>query len=115
GLERAWPARLTITNAALLLCVLPVPSMVRVVCSVLLLVMLLYFLVLLLLTVVRGIRNRRKGTTAEPAPRPAPAAAHRVLGGVALGLAVVMLAVAGGGAADVRSLPVLERSAATGA
>ncbi|AZM64794.1 copper oxidase [Streptomyces sp. WAC 01420] len=115
GLERAWPARLTVTNAALLLCVLPVPSMVRVVCSVLLLVMLLYFLVLLLLTVVRGIRNRRKGTTAEPAPRPAPAPAHRVLGGVALGLAVVMLAVAGGGAADVRSLPVLERSAATGA
>ncbi|MFI1416709.1 multicopper oxidase domain-containing protein [Streptomyces sp. NPDC020731] len=114
GLERAWPARLTITNAALLLCVLPVPSVVRVVCSVLLLVMLLYFLVLLVLTVVRGIRDRRKGT-AEPAPPEVSAPPHRVLGGVALGLAVVMLAVAGGSAADVRSLPILERSAATSA
>ncbi|MFE3930539.1 multicopper oxidase domain-containing protein [Streptomyces sp. YIM B13508] len=116
GLERAWPARLTITNAALLLCVLPVPSVVRVVCSVLLLAMLLYFLVLLLLTVVRSLRNRRNaGAEPVPARAPASAPAHRVLGGVALGLAVVMLAVAGGGAADVRSLPVLERSAATSA
>ncbi|MGC5231444.1 multicopper oxidase domain-containing protein [Streptomyces albogriseolus] len=114
GLERAWPARLTITNAALLLCVLPVPSVVRVVCSLLLLAMLLYFLVLLLLTVVRSLRNRRNAG-AEPVPPRAPAPAHRVLGGVALGLAVVMLAVAGGGAADVRSLPVLERSTATSA
>ncbi|OSP35535.1 hypothetical protein B7767_36915 [Streptomyces sp. 13-12-16] len=114
GLERAWPARLTVTNAALLLCVLPVPSVVRVVCSVLLLVMLLYFLVLLVLTVVRGVRDRRKGT-AGPAPVETSASPHRVLGGVAIGLAVVMLAVAGGGAADVRSLPILERSAAAGA
>ncbi|MDT0393987.1 multicopper oxidase domain-containing protein [Streptomyces edwardsiae] len=112
GLERAWPARLTVTNAALLLCVLPVPSVVRVICSVLLLVTLLHFLVLLLLTVVRGLRGRRGGTAA---PEPAEARPHRVLGGVALGLAVVMLAVAGGGAADVRSLPILERSAATNA
>ncbi|MFI2436318.1 multicopper oxidase domain-containing protein [Streptomyces sp. NPDC018693] len=123
GLERAWPARLAITNAALLLCVLPVPSMVRVVCSVLLLVMLLYFLVLLVLTVVRGTRKRRKAARghADPVPAPAPArtegpsAPHRVLGGVAFGLAVVMLAVAGGGAVDVRSLPLVGRSAATSA
>ncbi len=79
GLERAWPARLTITNAALLLCVLPVPSVVRVVCSLLLLAMLLYFLVLLLLTVVRSLRNRRNAG-AEPVPPRAPAPAHRVLG-----------------------------------
>ncbi|MFF4659019.1 multicopper oxidase domain-containing protein [Streptomyces sp. NPDC001381] len=124
GLERAWPARLAVTNAALLLCVLPVPSMVRVACSGLLLVMLLFFLVLLALTVVRGMRDRRRAAQGapvaaqgEPLPAPAevPARPFRVLGGVALGLAVVMLAVAGGGAADVRSLPVLERSAATGA
>ncbi|MFI8092768.1 multicopper oxidase domain-containing protein [Streptomyces sp. NPDC086080] len=115
GLERAWPARLTITNTALLLCVLPVPSMVRVICSVLLLVMLLHFLVLLILTVVRGLRSRRDGAAAAPAPAEAPAAPHRVLGGVAVGLAVVLLAVAGGGAADVQSLPILERSAATSA
>ncbi|MEV0178298.1 multicopper oxidase domain-containing protein [Streptomyces sp. NPDC050625] len=116
SLERAWPARLAVTNAALLLCVLPVPSMVRVACSVLLLVMLLFFLVLLVLTVVQGMRNRRRAAQGDPPPAPAevPARPHRVLGGVALGLAVVMLAVAGGGAADVRSLPILERSAATG-
>jgi nitrite reductase (NO-forming) len=125
GLERAWPARLTVTNVALLLCVLPVPGMIRVACSGLLLVVLLHFLVLLVGTVVRGLRNRRKTARPDPAPAPAratsparapaeaPAAPHRVLGGVAFGIAVVVLAVAGGGAADVRSLPALERSAAT--
>jgi nitrite reductase (NO-forming) len=117
SLERAWPARLAVTNAALLLCVLPVPSMVRVACSALLLVMLLFFLVLLVLTVVQGMRNRRRAAQGDPpqAPAEVPARPHRVLGGVALGLAVVMLAVAGGGAADVRSLPILERSAAASA
>ncbi|MCM1972413.1 multicopper oxidase domain-containing protein [Streptomyces sp. G1] len=114
GLERAWPARLAVTNAALLLCVLPVPSMVRVVCSVLLLGMLLFFLALLVLTVARGVR-RRRGTAPAPAEEVPAAPRHRVLGGVALGLAVVVLAVAGGGAADVRSLPVVGRSAATSA
>ncbi|MEU9393224.1 multicopper oxidase domain-containing protein [Streptomyces sp. NPDC048324] len=117
NLERAWPARLTVTNTALLLCVLPVPSTVRVACSALLLVMLLCFLVLLVQTVVRGMRNRRGAAqkATAPAPAEAPAQPYRVLGGVALGLAVVLLAVAGGGAADVRSLPILERSAATNA
>ncbi|MFK4148913.1 multicopper oxidase domain-containing protein [Streptomyces sp. NPDC004065] len=117
GLERAWPARLAVTNAALLLCVLPVPPMVRVTCSVLLLVMLLYFLLLLLTTVVRGMRHRRAAARGNPLPAaaPVPERPHRVLGGVALGLAVVMLAVAGGAAADVRSLPVVERSGATSA
>ncbi|WP_432135266.1 multicopper oxidase domain-containing protein [Streptomyces sp. bgisy154] len=119
GLARAWPARLAVTNAALLLCVLPVPSAVRVACSLLLLVVLLHFLVLLVLTVVSGVRRRRAAARGDAGAPPAPAHAegrpgpHRVLGGVASGLAAVVLAVAGGGALDVRSLPVAERSAAT--
>ncbi|WP_432054288.1 multicopper oxidase domain-containing protein [Streptomyces sp. bgisy022] len=128
GLERAWPARLTVTNTALLLCVLPVPSMVRVACSALLLLVLLHFLVLLVHTVARGLRTRRTASPGRPASAPPPpsspappppsppgrsASGHRVLGGVASGLAVVMLAVAGGGAMDVRSLPVVAGSAAT--
>ncbi|MFE6280942.1 multicopper oxidase domain-containing protein [Streptomyces sp. NPDC057877] len=108
GLERGWPARLAITNAALLLCVLPVPSMVRVACSLLLLSVLVTFLFLLVRVVVRGMRHRHGTAPAEP-----PVHRHRVLGGAALGLAVVVLAVAGGGAVDVRSLPMTERSAAT--
>ncbi|MEU3255547.1 multicopper oxidase domain-containing protein [Streptomyces sp. NPDC006997] len=129
GLEHGWPARLAVTNAALLLCVLPVPSTVRVVCSLLLLAVLVAFLFLLVRVVVRGVRQRRG--TATPVAPAAPAApvegahpsttpagtpvlaGHRVLGGAALGLAVVVLAVAGGGALDVRSLPMTERSAAT--
>ncbi|MFD0313148.1 multicopper oxidase domain-containing protein [Streptomyces flavalbus] len=118
GLERGWPARLAVTNAALLLCVLPVPSTVRVVCSLLLLAVLVLFLFLLVRVVVRGVRRRRG--TAAPAPEAVGPAAgtpvfarHQVLGGAALGLAVVVLAVAGGGALDVRSLPMTERSAAT--
>ncbi|MFE1847775.1 hypothetical protein ACFW8Z_30850, partial [Streptomyces sp. NPDC059515] len=138
GLERAWPARLTVTNTALLLCVLPVPSMVRVVCSSLLLLVLLHFLALLVHTVARALRTRRTGPTAgqdagptagptagqaaghapsgssgppgppgPPGPVGSPGPPHRVLGGVAAGLAVVMLGVAGGGAMDVRSLPVV--------
>ncbi|MBD9735110.1 multicopper oxidase domain-containing protein [Streptomyces sp. H28] len=117
ALERAWPARLTVTNTALLLCVLPVPSMVRVVCSSLLLLVLLHFLVLLVHTVARALRTRgtapAAGQAVGQAPPGPPGPPHRVLGGVASGLAVVMLAVAGGGAMDVRSLPVVAGSAAT--
>ncbi|MFH0245464.1 multicopper oxidase domain-containing protein [Streptomyces sp. HK10] len=123
GLERGGPFRLAAGNAALALCLLPVPSVVRVVGSVLLLGVLVAFLVLLVRTVVRGLRARRGGASApdarSSAQPPAPSAGkqtaeprpHRVLGGVAAGLAAVVLAVAVGGAADVRSLPVLPRAA----
>ncbi|MFP8939985.1 multicopper oxidase domain-containing protein [Streptomyces fenghuangensis] len=127
GLERGRPFRLAAGNAALALCLLPVPSVVRVVGSVLLLGVLVAFLVLLVRTVAGGLRARRGGASASGAPpsaRPsAPPAGkpagrrtaeprpHRVLGGAAAGLAAVVLAVAVGGAADVRSLPVLPRAA----
>ncbi|MFG3494848.1 multicopper oxidase domain-containing protein [Streptomyces sp. NPDC047928] len=106
-LDRAWPARLAITNAALLLCVLPVPSLVRVACSLLLLAVLLHFLTLLVLTTVRSRRIRHQ-------PTQQPVNASPGLGSVAFGVAVVVLAVAGGAAADVRSLPVPASSAAKG-
>ncbi|URN11410.1 multicopper oxidase domain-containing protein [Streptomyces radiopugnans] len=86
--------------------------------SVVLLGVLVAFLVLLARTVVRGLRARRGGASVPPAQSPAPPAGesrpHRVLGGAAAGLAAVVLAVAVGGAVDVRSLPVLP-GAASGA
>lgn len=116
SLERGGPARLTAANAALLLCVLPgVPGTVRVTCSVVLLGVLVAFLVLLVRTVA-GHRARAKDTApaapATPAapPAPAPERPHRVLGGVAAGVAVVVLAVVAGAAVDVRSLPVTASS-----
>src|SRR5690606_41492683 len=55
----------------------------------------------------------RPGPPGPPGPVGPPGPPARVLGGVAAGLAVVMLGVAGGGAMDVRSLPVVAGSAAT--
>ncbi len=117
GLEGAWPARLTAGNLSLLLCLLPVPSTVRVVCSMVLLWVLVHFLVLLVRTVLRSRKARRSpapdGSAPAPGPLPGPPAGpdrHRLLGGVAAGLAVVVLAVAGGAALDTRSLPVLAGS-----
>lgn len=109
ALERGGPARLTLVNLSLLLCVLPVPSVVRVISSTVLLGVLVAFLTLL----VTAVRTRATARTAtQPATRPEARPAvprqrpYRVLGGVAVGVAVAVLAVAGGGAADVRSLPV---------
>ncbi len=108
-LERGGAARLTAANAALLLCVLPVPGTVRVACSVVLLGVLVAFLALLVRAVLCHRARGRSTTSGARGVRTAPAAEprrpHRVLGGVAAGAAVVVLAVAAGGAVDVRSLP----------
>ncbi|WP_457461100.1 multicopper oxidase domain-containing protein [Streptomyces sp. TE5632] len=102
ALERGGPARLTLVNLSLPLCVLPVPSVVRVIGSTVLLGVLVAFLALL----VTAVRTR---ATARPAARPVVPRQrpYRGLGGVAVGVAVAVLAVAGGGAVDVRSLPVI--------
>ncbi|MHB9857161.1 multicopper oxidase domain-containing protein [Streptomyces sp. YIM S03343] len=115
SLERGGPARVAAANAALLLCVLPVPSTVRVACSVVLLGVLIAFLALLVRTVAgHRARTRAADTAPATAPTTPPAAAperpHRVLGGVAAGTAVVLLAVVAGAAVDVRSLPVMASS-----
>ncbi|MEU6522707.1 multicopper oxidase domain-containing protein [Streptomyces sp. NPDC046924] len=108
-LERGGPARLTLVNLSLLLCVLPVPSVVRVIGSTVLLGVLMAFLTLLA-TAVRARATARPEDQSAARPEARPVAPrqrpYRVLGGVAVGVAVAVLTVAGGGAADVRSLPV---------
>ncbi|MGW5215319.1 multicopper oxidase domain-containing protein [Streptomyces sp. NPDC004051] len=108
-LERGGPARLTLVNLSLLLCVLPVPSVVRVIGSTVLLGVLVAFLTLLVTAArTRAAARPEDQSAARPEARPVVPRQHpyRVLGGVAVGVAVAVLTVAGGGAADVRSLPV---------
>ena len=104
-LERAGALRITLVNGGLLLCVLPVPSLVRLLCSVLVLIGLAGFLPL----AFRGMRASRRAKAEPPPPRPrdertGPAATGRARGGPAAGLAALVLAVAAGVAADPAAL-----------
>ncbi|MGX6510641.1 multicopper oxidase domain-containing protein [Rhodococcus sp. SJ-2] len=96
-LERGAPWRLSVANGALLLCVLPVPSLVLVAASVLVLVALASFLPLM----VRAMwaARRMRGQTSTPG-RPEPVPARRRLSVAAAGLGVVVFAAAVGVAAD---------------
>jgi nitrite reductase (NO-forming) len=100
ALERAGALRITLVNGGLLLCVLPVPSLVRVLCSVLVLIGLAGFLPL----AFRAMRASRRTKADPPPPRPrdepGPRAIGRARGGLATGLAALVLAVAAGVAAD---------------
>ncbi|MFC5996505.1 multicopper oxidase domain-containing protein [Pseudonocardia hispaniensis] len=110
--ERAGALRITMINGGLLVCVLPVPSVVRVLCSVLVLAGLAAFLPLMF----RGMRAARR-VKANPPPPPRrtdqarPAAARGGRGGVAAGLTAVVLAVAAGVAADPAALGGTGRAA----
>ena len=105
-LERAGALRITLVNGGLLLCVLPVPSVVRVLCSVLVLIGLGGFLPL----AFRGMRASRRTKADPPPPRPRerdgpdPRATGRARGGLAAGLAALVLAVVAGVAADPTAL-----------
>lgn len=99
-LERGAGWRLTVANAGLLLCVLPIPSLVRVASSMLVLVSYAAFLPLLVRAVWRAHRDRDKPS---PADRPQPA---RRLGAAAAGLAAVVLAAAAGVAADPAAIGI---------
>ncbi|MDI3314283.1 MAG: multicopper oxidase domain-containing protein [Mycobacterium sp.] len=102
-LERGAPWRLAVANAGLLLCVLPTPSLVRVAASMLVLVSYAVFLPLL----VRAVWRARRSRGAPSAPgQPQPAPARRRLGVAAAGLGAVVLAAAGGVAADPASLGI---------
>lgn len=101
--ERGAPWRISVANSALLLCVLPVPSVVRVAASVLVLVAYGAFLPLLVRAVWRGYRKR--GVPSKPGvPEPAPLA--RRIGVAAAGFAVVVLTAAAGIAADPAALGI---------
>jgi len=96
-LERGAPWRLSVANGALLLCVLPVPSLVRVVCSMLALVAFASFLPLAVRAMIAA--RRLRGAASKPG-RPETVPARRRLGVAAAGLGVVVFAAAAGVAAD---------------
>jgi nitrite reductase (NO-forming) len=109
-MRRAGPARLTATNAGLLVCVLPVPSLVRVLVSVVVLVALASSLPLL----VRAVLVARR--PAPPVPVDVVGAGEparpRRTRSAAIGLAAVTVAALGGVALDPSAAGIGLRSAA---
>ncbi|QNN55021.1 multicopper oxidase domain-containing protein [Nocardioides mesophilus] len=119
-LDRGAALRVTTANAGLLVCALPVPSLVRVICSALVLVALAAF-VPLLFAALRASRRARSASPVHPPEDPpaepprrrprGPAAPSgerppgQVHGLAATGLAAVVLAVAVGVALDPGALP----------
>lgn len=108
--ERGGAARVTATNLALGVAVLPVPTVVRVICSLVVLVLLVVHPWLLVRAVLAGRTLRRGGTLrgAPVAPRDPRAPGASVRAGAGVGLAVVVLAVVLGAALepDTLSAPV---------
>ncbi|CCG05669.1 multicopper oxidase domain-containing protein [Blastococcus saxobsidens] len=104
ALDRGGAFRIVVVNAGLLVCALPVPSIVRVACSLLVLAGLATFVPLLFLA-IRAARLARRAPAAEPSPAPSPAPG-RVPGLAVAGLAAVLLAAAAGVAADPAALGV---------
>lgn len=102
-LERGAPWRISMANVALLVCVLPVPSLVRVATSVLALVAYGAFLPLLVRAV--WLAQRNSGVPSKPG-RPEPVPLPRRLGVAAAGFAVVVLTAAASIAADPSSLGI---------
>jgi nitrite reductase (NO-forming) len=107
-LDAGGALRVSLTNLGLLLCVLPVPSLVRVVASALVLAALASFVPILL----RAIRRRRTAPAdaRETTPRPL----GQTTGMAVVGLALVMTAVVFGGSLDPASLGGSPQSAADG-
>jgi nitrite reductase (NO-forming) len=99
ALARGGPLRLTAVNAGLLVCALPVPSVVRVLCSAVVLAGLAAFIPLLFLA-IRTHRADGDAAPARAAAGPLPQAPRAATGQVSVGLAAVVLAVAAGVAAD---------------
>ncbi|EHR52851.1 putative multicopper oxidase [Saccharomonospora marina XMU15] len=111
-LETAGPARVAATNAGLLLYVLPVPSLVRVLVSVVVLVAMASFLPLLVRAVL--VARARRDEPARPAGPPPRVPSRRRAGVAAVGLSAVMLAAAGGVALDPAAAGVAQGPPANG-
>ncbi len=105
-LDAGGALRVSLTNLGLLLCLLPVPSLVRVAASALVLAALASFVPIL----VRAIRRRR--AAADGARETAPRPAGQTTGMAVVGLALVMVAVAAGGSLDPAGLGGPPQSAA---
>jgi nitrite reductase (NO-forming) len=113
-LTRGGALRIALINAGLLVCLLPVPAIVRVLSSALVLAGLAAFLPLMFLA-MRASRRAK----AAPAPTtrwrgPDTPPRGRNVGHAALGLAAVVLAVAVGVALDPQALQVSARAASAG-
>ena len=111
SMDRGAALRVTGANAGLLVCALPVPSLVRVLSSVVVLACLAAFVPLLFLT----LRVRRS----KPSPSTAVAAATsrppgQTAGLAVTGLALVLVAVAGGVALDPSTVGVTAVASSTG-
>ncbi|MDP3969567.1 MAG: multicopper oxidase domain-containing protein [Nocardioides sp.] len=117
--SRAGATRVTAANAALVVCALPVPSLVRVLCSLVVLVALATTLPLLLAAIRTSRRVRGEvaaavsaGTAGRRPPTTATSSRGRTLGAAAAGLATVVLAVAVGAALDPAAVTTLAAPAA---
>ncbi|KRE41070.1 multicopper oxidase domain-containing protein [Knoellia sp. Soil729] len=113
-LERGAALRIALTNAGLALCLAPVPSLVRVIVSMLVLGSFASFLVLLA-TALRLSRRSVEPPASPPVrhvPEPRAVASGRHTGLAAVGLAAVVLATAAGVAADPAALGGLGVTAA---
>ncbi len=121
ALDRGGALRITLVNAGLLVCLLPVPSAVRVLSSALVLAGLAAFVPLLFAAMKASRRAKAAPAQAPPAGRrgPAPVAAERprgqVTGLAATGLVTVVLAVAVGVAVDPTALAGAAHSASAAA
>ena len=101
-LDRGAGVRLTLVSLGLAICLLPVPSLVRIGCSVLVLVALMTTLGLLVLAIRTSMRLRRAAASQEPEhqDRVPAATGVRLRGGLVLGTTLILLAAAGGVVAD---------------
>ncbi|SFE28301.1 multicopper oxidase domain-containing protein [Blastococcus tunisiensis] len=103
-LDRGGALRIAVVNAGLLLCALPVPSVVRVLCSMLVLAGLATFVPLLFLAIRTVRRTKREAEGGAVPARGTGRPAGQVTGLAATGVAAVLIAVAAGVAVDPAAL-----------